>query len=266
MSSTPPHLTLGQAIVAGDLAQLQAAIAAEHPDVRRLNRALLNQCVGDPLDLELDPDLPRLPRDKRLEVARCLLEVGAQIDNTDTSAALTMTHVAVIESDFELLDLAVEFGTRAHLPAVPTTHSLHPLLYGILYGCDPRMLQRLVELGADVNEQDWMGENAVGFAVQQQKRETIDVLLDLGGDLNWQNKQGKTPLLSHFQKLPPELVLHLIQRGADLRAPDENGDNALDYADKYPCPAADAIRAYRQAQALDASIPSPQGPAPRSRL
>lgn len=252
MNTTPK--SLGRAIADGDIPAMEHAIAQDRPSQGRLNRAIVRQACG--LDESGRQELPPLPKNVRLEVVRCLLNAGAEVDNEDAGSFLTVMHVAVRDNDLGLMDLALEFGSRIHLPHAARMGELPPFPFAALHKASRQVFERLVEAGADPNQTDSLGHNAAAFAVGANDLRLLDDLLDLGVDVNHQDNYGRTPLLQHFTSLESGLLLDLVARGADPRVMDEKGNDAFDYAKLHDCPAAATIESLRQSHLLHASTPT----------
>lgn len=255
--------SLGRAIADGDIEAIKQAVALDPPTRARLNRALVRQACGR--DVNGAQELPPLPKDVRLKVIQCLLDAGADIDNEDAGSYLTVMHVAVMESDLELMDLLLERGSRIHLPHPARMGEIPVLPFAALCGSDRAVFERLLAAGADPDQSDSMGHNAVAFAVSAKNLAMLDDLLAWGSDINFRDSYGRTPLLQNFGTMEPALLLGLIDRGADLRAMDGKGNDAFDYACMHDCPAAATIESLRQSTALQAQTP-PAGAVPRNRL
>jgi ankyrin repeat protein len=80
-------------------------------------------------------------------------------------------------------------------------------------------LQRLINRGADVDEQDrrW-GETALHYAARGGHLAAARILLDHGASVDAKDQFGTTPLIEAADEGPLDLVALLIDRGADVNA------------------------------------------------
>jgi ankyrin repeat protein len=82
----------------------------------------------------------------------------------------------------------------------------------------------LIEAGADVNANDYMGKTALILAYQEGNEEIVKLLIDGGADVNAEDKEGQTALMKTGSS---EAAKMLIEAGADLNEGDYRGKTAL---------------------------------------
>ncbi|MCV6630970.1 MAG: ankyrin repeat domain-containing protein [Flavobacteriaceae bacterium] len=92
------------------------------------------------------------------------------------------------------------------------------------------IVQYLIEMGADINEKDAMGNTALMGACFKGYSTTTKLLLELGVDANCTNLAGSTALMFAVLFDQKECVEILIENGADLDVRDHNGNTAADIA------------------------------------
>ena len=86
----------------------------------------------------------------------------------------------------------------------------------------PDVIERLVELGADVNARDKFGMTALMMALDSTNPEVIDLLVKLGADVNARDTSlGRTILMLAAQGNNTELIERLVRLGADVNARDK---------------------------------------------
>ena len=84
---------------------------------------------------------------------------------------------------------------------------------------DSRIIQMLVERGADVNAHDQLRqETPLHRAVDKKNLQAIDVLLAQGADINSKDKNNETPLGAAVFRGQKETVSLLLSRGAEVNA------------------------------------------------
>ena len=88
-----------------------------------------------------------------------------------------------------------------------------------------RAVNKLIELGCNVNLQDATGNTALHYAVTTSSERAVDALVTAGADVNIANNQGKTPIhwlaLSNCTRLG--FLLNKSLHKMDLLKVDENG-------------------------------------------
>ena len=127
-----------------------------------------------------------------------------------------------------------------------------PLIYA-MSGETPKGFRRLLELGADPNEQTEGGESAVDFAAFRQDPEALKLSLAFGGNPNLRRHAKPGPKLDRngiaieyvdSSPMPifvavlgrrPKNVRILIKAGADINARDTGGQTPLMAADASRC-------------------------------
>jgi ankyrin repeat protein/L-ascorbate metabolism protein UlaG (beta-lactamase superfamily) len=127
-----------------------------------------------------------------IEIARLLLEAGADIDAGDS-------------------DNSTALGIAAMRRQGP-------------------MVAFLIEQGADVNRRDRKADCPLSFAVYGRDEAIIQQLLDAGADLYFRNPNGETLLHISCVRGVRGFVEHLLENGAEIDARSANGGTPLGYA------------------------------------
>jgi ankyrin repeat protein len=102
----------------------------------------------------------------------------------------------------------------------------------------PEAVKHLVKIGADANEQDFIGYTPIFCAAESGNLEVVNTLLAAGANPNAKLgvvvAAGTTPLmiaLSHHRgAIGEEMAKSLIRAGADINARTNDGHSALMYA------------------------------------
>ncbi|XP_065344312.1 uncharacterized protein LOC135942228 [Cloeon dipterum] len=102
-------------------------------------------------------------------------------------------------------------------------------------GCR-KLLEKLLELGADVNLKTTEGFKALFFAVKENDLELMLKLLEHGADVNQQEKDGSTALHLAVSKNQHECVQLLLDYGADVNLKNNKGMIPLDLTKEMNCP------------------------------
>lgn len=163
-----------------------------------------------------------------LKVLNMMLERGADINvknNVGFSALISAMYARNVEVEKILLSQ----------PALdPNTRGFNGSTALANYASSNRkeVVQRLMELGADVNAQDYDGDAPLHIATKNRDIEILDMLLDKGANPNAKNTHGGTPLMYAAVYGNEKAVSHLLERGADASLKDADGNTALDWAIK----------------------------------
>ncbi|KAL9609828.1 MAG: hypothetical protein Q9167_005433 [Letrouitia subvulpina] len=103
------------------------------------------------------------------------------------------------------------------------------LILGSRYGYT-KVVQILLDNGADVNAQGRHYGSALLAALWGGYSEIIQILLDNGADVNAPDKDNENALQMASDRGYSEIVQILLDNGADVNAQDKDGDNALELA------------------------------------
>ncbi|KAF5137373.1 Ankyrin repeat and KH domain-containing protein 1 [Metarhizium anisopliae] len=104
----------------------------------------------------------------------------------------------------------------------------------LLLACNgpfPRVAQKLLEMGADVEDRLWTGKSALMLASHRSDLATAKKLIDLGADLEAKERDGGETALSYavlYRHL--DMTKLLVREGADVNQPLDGGFTALSVA------------------------------------
>jgi len=135
----------------------------------------------------------------QLEMAKYLLDEGANVDGNDEYAGYTPL---METSMFEMAQLLVGRGAKINAKNKMNYTPLHKAVFNYM--------------GADVKEKDC--------------DKILNLLLEKGADVDAKDNNGITPLMMAVQKISPTKIL--IDKGAKLDIQNNNGETALMYAVK----------------------------------
>ncbi|MBV8660627.1 MAG: ankyrin repeat domain-containing protein [Candidatus Dependentiae bacterium] len=89
-------------------------------------------------------------------------------------------------------------------------------LRNAIYSNDPVKVKRLINLGADVNQENEIGEILLHLAARFNAFKAIPLLIDAGADVNKQDIGGYTPLHRAAQNEAIEAIQRLILANANI--------------------------------------------------
>lgn len=102
------------------------------------------------------------------------------------------------------------------------------------------IVRMLLKAGADPNDADTNGMTALHYVWDAH---TVETLLRAGANLEGRDKWGCTPLIRAAQGEIPDGLEVMLKWGASLEAKDNEGNNALHYAQNMPHPRYEVVRA-----------------------
>lgn len=104
------------------------------------------------------------------------------------------------------------------------------------------IVKDLVDKGADINEQDNTGRNALHYAVLSGYLPVVEYLIENGANINKLSQKGKTPLIMASEKGFVHIVQYLTDKGAEVNiaykndSDSSNGDQNSDGKKYYAEP------------------------------
>ena len=88
-------------------------------------------------------------------------------------------------------------------------------------------IKNLIEFGADINQQDCTDETSLHIAVEDSKKEIIQLILAAGADVNRNDKYGYTPLHLAAMLYRNEATQLLLDADADVNRKNNLGNTPL---------------------------------------
>ncbi|MBK5294351.1 MAG: ankyrin repeat domain-containing protein [Acidobacteriia bacterium] len=164
-----------------------------------------------------------------LSTMRLLLDRGADVNHADQSGATALMWSI---PDVEKARLLIARGAK--VDAVSTLTGRTALLIAAGRPGAARIVQLLLDKGADPKARDREGLTAVIRAAHNGDAETVKLLIARGADVNARGR-GTTALLDAINRNDSALVDLLLVSGADAKAQDDDGAgvpaSATSYAD-----------------------------------
>lgn len=99
-------------------------------------------------------------------------------------------------------------------------------------------IKNLIDDGAPLNETDTKGDTALIKAAAKNDFELVEILLSAGCDPDTPDRDGNTPLIRTIEIIKDgssalNIICALIDRQADVLAVNNQGHDAMHYADKW---------------------------------
>lgn len=171
----------------------------------------------------------------RLEIAQCLIEMGAVPDRAD-EAGVTPLKSAIREGHRDIVELLQSAGVNE---ADDLEVSVDDLLGAAKRG-DVALAQAVLEAGIDPNSMERSpgrrrrDKTVLILAAEQGHLEMVKLLVASGADVDLSDRPGKrfgkTPLMYAADYGHSEVVKFLLSSGATVDAQDKRGQTALFYA------------------------------------
>jgi uncharacterized protein len=159
---------------------------------------------------------------KSAEVARALLEAGAEVDALNLNDS-TPLHLACKDDAIDVCDLLIRRQADVHRRDKGWRTPLH-------YARSPKGVAILVAAGASIDQRDRGGATPLLRTVEAGFVQAAGRLVMDRANVNLADDLGKTPLLAAIERGLRELVPVLLEANADCDHKDLVGRNAHDMA------------------------------------
>jgi len=158
------------------------------------------------------------PRPSGFDAVAELLAHGAQINAKSDNG--TVLHAACRAGNMKLVNFLLDHGAN---PAIPDAHGLPPLVVCATstYNSAEIPFDRLLAKGANLNAAGPDGATMLTRAVQRNDPRLLQKLLSLGADPNAPDGAGDPPLIGAVRNM--SLVTLLVDKGADVNRPGHDG-------------------------------------------
>ncbi len=116
----------------------------------------------------------------------------------------------------EMIDTLVAHGATLD---VRTKEGRTPLMWAVLWpekNCRVHAVKRFLQLGVDLEAQDWRGETPLMLAARTGAADVVEILLGEGADVHARDRTGGTVLYDATSSPDPRCLELLIQHGADV--------------------------------------------------
>jgi ankyrin repeat protein len=169
------------------------------------------------------------------EVAKLLIEAGAEANFILESSGQTLLNLACNSGNLDVVRVLLENGADANLPAPGS--GCYPIHTAADYG-QPEVVEFCLQNGVDVNLRTRDGCDPLHYAaysifsLPRNYLNVIDVLVDHGANVDaYSNSQWKTPLHSTILQKNTYVAERLIHHGATFSSPDRiTGERYFDFA------------------------------------
>ncbi|MGB7201548.1 MAG: ankyrin repeat domain-containing protein [Pyrinomonadaceae bacterium] len=157
---------------------------------------------------------------RHLDIARCLIESGAIINEISDQDATTAIIYAGMSGDAKIVELLI--ANKANIES--NDKNGRTVLMAASNSCAPDAVKLLLTSGSKINRQDFSGKSAISYACEN--KEVLSILDGSGANPNLIGKDGKTSIFFAIENLQLKKVEFLLEKGAvvnikdnDLRTP-----------------------------------------------
>ncbi|ACE05786.1 hypothetical protein Aasi_0363 [Candidatus Amoebophilus asiaticus 5a2] len=154
--------------------------------------------------------------------------VTLEIVHAQDDAGNTPLHKAADKGYIKLVEKLVELGADIDLKDNYGNTALHQAAGK---GCI-KLVEKLVELGADIDLKDNYGNTALHQAAGKGYIKLVEKLVKLDADINVKNNNGRTPLHQAVSGKRIRTATQLIELGAQINLKDNRGSTSLMIAKK----------------------------------
>ncbi len=163
------------------------------------------------------------------EVIQLLLEEGANWEED------ILFDVVNYNNHFAVLELFIDAGADVSYTDEWNTSPL--IIWAVNPGANiqasKEIVERLIELGQDINAVDYTGRSILFSASQNNNFAINKLLLEAGANPNTPNNQGLTPFMEAVKNATPEMIKLFLQYGADPLWTNAAGQTSLMQAAWY---------------------------------
>ncbi|MCU0463371.1 MAG: ankyrin repeat domain-containing protein [Anaerolineae bacterium] len=167
---------------------------------------------GANVNILRDADISPLNWAKSIQMARLLLENGANVSHQDRHGQSPFFN-AVTSGDLDFVNLFIQHGVETNIVDYHGKTALH-------VATNAAILKRLLELGLPVNSVSRTGDTPLHNAVFRDSLKMVELLLNYGADVTIQNRDGLNPvrLAKHkgHRQVLDKLERHIKTHGITL--------------------------------------------------
>lgn len=197
----------------------------EHATVEDVRQAIKDGCDVNGTDNDNRTPLMNAVEYPKLDVIKCLLDAGADVNARSKYGCTVLTMVNTMRATADCYKLLLDAGADVHAKRnIGTTALLEHASHGPV-----EALKVLIDAGADVNikdENNWTPLHAA--ASFHEDVNAVKLLIESGADLEAKDNKGRTPLMhaarwgSH-----PSNIRCLIKAGANMEFEDDTIEDLI---------------------------------------
>jgi ankyrin repeat protein len=167
---------------------------------------------------------------RQRQFLKLLIDQGADLNATDIEGR-TALHKAIINGDVSSVEFLLSSARRVDLK-LEDPQRWTPLRWAAAYG-QMRIVEMLLESGAEIDAQDKDGWTALRWAAQRGHKRIVELLIRKGASLEMPSSDQWTLLRWAAREGREPFIRLLIEKRVNLNATDTNGWTALRWAIGY---------------------------------
>ncbi|MCP4574536.1 MAG: hypothetical protein GY838_19470 [bacterium] len=158
----------------------------------------------------------------QVDIARLLLDAGAQVDAGDSDLS-TPLHVAAVRGQLAMVNLLIDRGADL---AFQDNNGAWSMSFAVSRN-DTTIIERIMEAGAPLDLVTANGTTLVHMAASRGRTDLFARFVDAGISPDSANEDGMTPL--HYAAMGgrTDMITLLLDRGASIDLADQHGNTAL---------------------------------------
>ena len=231
----------------------------------RTNEKIINRILTTGIDINYQNNFHMTPlfvackNIDSISIAKLLISKGANINHS--ASGITPLMFATYHNNLELINILLKLGANKNLITPNGDNLLLIALSHHLYHIEPKVIERLIELGQDVNCKNktnktpillltkiffenmpsYYAEYGLEDSIINEKLEDFkhmfELLIQSGANINIRDDSGQTPLFKIASyDATGEIIKLFLKSGADLNKPDKEGNTPIFEAVKYNNP------------------------------
>ena len=199
----------------GETALFKAVDAGNEPVIE-----LLLKHGADPnrLDADGEPVLRRAIEKGDVTVAKLLLDAGAKAYHSSKRPTPTLVAAACALCDQKMVEVLIQHGADVNKKGM----NKETAIFSAVREGQVAIIKYLLTHKADVNHQNAKGESVLFIAIDEQDLSLVKVLLSHGAHANLQSVKDLTPLDCAIQRGELDIVKELLTQGADVNRVNSN--------------------------------------------
>lgn len=157
-----------------------------------------------------------------------ILDAGVSVDTPDVNTKGSPLHTAAAHNQPRMIQLLIDRGANVNALNSNGRTALH-------HTSDIESLKALLQAGADVNAKDEDKQTPLHYKAFTSGQEGCELLLKNGADINARGMHGETPLLTACVfSSSMSTVIFLLEVGADTSIADNDGNTIATIAEVMP--------------------------------
>lgn len=155
-------------------------------------------------------------RFSNLEIAKILIDAGADVNSRSTNYDQSVLHYAVSNKDISMIQYLLSHGADVNIEDESKGTPIHNAVGHVKWENYLDVVEILLKNNANVNAQNDSKMTPLHLIVYYGNAKAIKLLLSFKAQVNVEDCFGNTPLFNAAQAEHPEIVQILIDYGADV--------------------------------------------------